>query len=80
MYSFPADLKPDDNGTILVGFPDVPISHTFGGASTTRESGAAAGGLGAVPLDRTLARDEALIMHTPLTAYEEAVPIFKHKR
>lgn len=30
MYSYPADLKPDDNETILVSFPDVPIAHTFG--------------------------------------------------
>ena len=30
MYSYPVDLKPDDNGTILVGFPDVPVAHTFG--------------------------------------------------
>ena len=30
MYSYPVDLKPDDNGTILVSFPDVPIAHTFG--------------------------------------------------
>jgi hypothetical protein len=80
MYSFPADLKPDDNGTILVGFLDAPISHTFGGASTTRESGAAAGGLESVPPGRTPARDEALIMHTPLTAYEKVVPISKYKR
>jgi antitoxin HicB len=30
MYSYPADLKPDDNETIQVSFPDVPIAHTFG--------------------------------------------------
>lgn len=30
MYSYPVDLKPDDNGTILVSFPDVPLAHTFG--------------------------------------------------
>jgi antitoxin HicB len=30
MYSYPVDLKLDDNGTIMVSFPDVPIVHTFG--------------------------------------------------
>jgi antitoxin HicB len=30
MYSYPVDLKPDDNETILVSFPDVSIAHTFG--------------------------------------------------
>jgi antitoxin HicB len=30
MFVYPADFKPDDNGTILVSFPDVPIAHTFG--------------------------------------------------
>lgn len=30
MYSYPVTLMPDDNGTILVGFPDLPWVHTFG--------------------------------------------------
>ena len=30
MYSYPVVLKPDDNGTILVRFPDLPGVRTFG--------------------------------------------------
>lgn len=29
-WTYPVDLVPDDNGTILVTFPDVPEAHTFG--------------------------------------------------
>jgi antitoxin HicB len=31
MYRYPVKLTPDDNGTILVTFPDVPEAVTFGG-------------------------------------------------
>ena len=27
---YPVHLEPDDNGTILVSFPDFPDAHTFG--------------------------------------------------
>ena len=30
MYTYPVDLEPDDNGTIMVSFPDVPGALTFG--------------------------------------------------
>ena len=30
MLRYPVTLEHDDNGTILVGFPDVPEAHTFG--------------------------------------------------
>ncbi|MES1255724.1 MAG: type II toxin-antitoxin system HicB family antitoxin [Acidobacteriota bacterium] len=30
MWNYPVTLKRDDNGTILVGFPDFPEAHTFG--------------------------------------------------
>ncbi len=30
MYSYPVDLTPDDNDTLLVTFPDVPPATTFG--------------------------------------------------
>ncbi|HEX3497896.1 MAG TPA: type II toxin-antitoxin system HicB family antitoxin [Stellaceae bacterium] len=30
MYAYPVTLAPDDNGTILVAFPDIPFAHTFG--------------------------------------------------
>ena len=30
MYKYPVTLTPDDNGTVLVGFPDLPWVHTFG--------------------------------------------------
>jgi antitoxin HicB len=30
MYAFPAILRPDDNSTVQVIFPDVPEAHTFG--------------------------------------------------
>ena len=30
MLRYPVTLRRDDNGTILVGFPDVPEAHTFG--------------------------------------------------
>ena len=30
MYKYPVALTPDDNGTLLVGFPDLPWVHTFG--------------------------------------------------
>ena len=30
MLKYPVTLKRDTNGTILVGFPDVPEAHTFG--------------------------------------------------
>jgi antitoxin HicB len=30
MVGYPVRLKRDTNGTILVGFPDVPEAHTFG--------------------------------------------------
>jgi antitoxin HicB len=30
MLRYPAKLRHDDNGTILVTFPDVPEAHTFG--------------------------------------------------
>ena len=30
MLQYPAVLKKDTNGTILVSFPDVPEAHTFG--------------------------------------------------
>jgi len=29
-YSYPVDLMPDDNDTLLVTFPDVPPATTFG--------------------------------------------------
>jgi len=29
-YRYPVALQPDDNGTVLVGFPDLPWVHTFG--------------------------------------------------
>lgn len=28
--NYPVTLEPDDNGTVLVTFPDVPEAHTFG--------------------------------------------------
>ncbi|MGA2185381.1 MAG: type II toxin-antitoxin system HicB family antitoxin [Bryobacteraceae bacterium] len=31
MVRYPVKLQRDTNGTILVGFPDVPEAHTFGG-------------------------------------------------
>ena len=34
LLRYPVTLERDDNGTILVGFPDVPEAHTFG---TTEE-------------------------------------------
>ena len=30
MFDYPAILTPDDNGTVLVTFPDVPEAITFG--------------------------------------------------
>jgi len=30
MYSYPVKLEPDDNGTILLTFPDLPGAVTFG--------------------------------------------------
>lgn len=30
MVRYPVTLTPDDNGTLLVGFPDFPEVHTFG--------------------------------------------------
>ncbi len=30
MLRYPVTLTPDTNGTVLVGFPDVPEAHTFG--------------------------------------------------
>lgn len=30
MVRYPVHLEPDDNGTILVSFPDFPEAHTFG--------------------------------------------------
>lgn len=30
MYSYPVELTPDDNGTFMVTFPDVPEAVTFG--------------------------------------------------
>ncbi|MBF0137363.1 MAG: type II toxin-antitoxin system HicB family antitoxin [Magnetococcus sp. DMHC-1] len=30
MWCYPTELTQDDNDTILVSFPDVPIAHTFG--------------------------------------------------
>lgn len=30
MFNFPVELAPDDNGTVLVMFPDVPGAVTFG--------------------------------------------------
>jgi antitoxin HicB len=30
MFTYPAILKPDSNGTLLVTFPDVPEAATFG--------------------------------------------------
>jgi antitoxin HicB len=30
MYAYPVILAPDDNGTVLVSFPDIPFAHTFG--------------------------------------------------
>src|SRR5689334_16392789 len=30
MYTYPLKLRPDDNGTLLVEFPDFPWVHTFG--------------------------------------------------
>jgi len=29
-YAYPVELRPDDNDTIRVSFPDVPEAHTFG--------------------------------------------------
>ena len=29
-WAYPVVLEPDDNGTLLVSFPDVPEAHTFG--------------------------------------------------
>jgi antitoxin HicB len=31
MLAYPLVLEPDDNGTLLVAFPDVPEAATFGG-------------------------------------------------
>ncbi|MBF0220488.1 MAG: type II toxin-antitoxin system HicB family antitoxin, partial [Gammaproteobacteria bacterium] len=30
MFDYPIELTPDDNGTVLVTFPDVPEAITFG--------------------------------------------------
>jgi antitoxin HicB len=30
MYAYPVSLSRDDNGTVLVAFPDIPFAHTFG--------------------------------------------------
>jgi antitoxin HicB len=30
MFDYPVELSPDDNGTVLVTFPDVPEAITFG--------------------------------------------------
>ena len=30
MFDYPVELSPDDNGTVLVTFPDVPEAVTFG--------------------------------------------------
>lgn len=30
MFSFPVELTPDDNGTVMVTFPDLPGAITFG--------------------------------------------------
>lgn len=30
MVRYPVNLEPDDNGTVLVTFPDFPEAHTFG--------------------------------------------------
>ena len=30
MYTYPVDLEPDDNDTVMVTFPDVPGAITFG--------------------------------------------------
>jgi antitoxin HicB len=30
MYAYPVILAPDDNGTVMVSFPDIPFAHTFG--------------------------------------------------
>jgi len=30
IYAYPVTLTADDNGTVLVGFPDIPFAHTFG--------------------------------------------------
>ena len=30
MFDYPVDLTPEENGTVLVTFPDVPEAITFG--------------------------------------------------
>ncbi len=30
MLTYPVTLKPDDNGTLLVGFPDIPEANSVG--------------------------------------------------
>ena len=30
MYSYPVNLEPDDNDTVVVNFPDLPEAVTFG--------------------------------------------------
>jgi antitoxin HicB len=30
MYAYPITLAPDDNGTVLASFPDLPFAQTFG--------------------------------------------------
>lgn len=30
MFTYPVTLKRDSNGALLVGFPDVPMAHTYG--------------------------------------------------
>ncbi len=30
MFTYPVTLEKDDNGTVLVRFPDIPSAHTFG--------------------------------------------------
>jgi antitoxin HicB len=83
MYSYPVTLERDDNGSILVGFPDLPWVHSFGDdeadalahASDALESALVAiiGEREAVPAPSKIARGRKRVALPALSAAKVAV-------
>jgi len=83
MYSYPVTLERDDNGTVLVGFPDLSWVHTFGEdeadamarASDALESAFVAiiGERAAIPAPSKIARGQKRVTLPALSAAKVAV-------
>jgi antitoxin HicB len=83
MYSYPVTLERDDNGSILVGFPDLPWVHSFGDdeadalahASDALESAFVAiiGGREVVPAPSKIARGQKRVTLPALSTAKVAV-------